>query len=189
MKSNFKSFAFAALAALAIGASAQSIPASSADSGSRAVVAITPMSSGDVTNIVRSGLSTGAISVPSQGVTPWTLKFAGRSWPNVAFTHRLPNGAFTTPMRNLTFNWDGSISAQRIGDNQWFVLYTPNFQTANSTINLSTCISPSNKPQYGTLLVLTPTGNVQTGAVTGWILQNGVNSISCTVHPSVTFSS
>lgn len=52
-----------ALSAAVLGASAQTIPASSLDSGARAVVAITPTAPGDVTRWI----SDGAVAIPNQG--------------------------------------------------------------------------------------------------------------------------
>lgn len=67
MKSLCKILALGALAAASLGLSAQTIPASSLDSGSRATVAITPMTSSQVTSIVNSGIAAGSIAIPNQG--------------------------------------------------------------------------------------------------------------------------
>lgn len=80
MKSLCKILALGALAAASLGLSAQTIPASSLDSGSRATVAITPMTSSQVTSIVNSGIAAGAIAIPNQGGASGSICGMGTSY-------------------------------------------------------------------------------------------------------------
>lgn len=106
MKSLCKILALGALAAASLGLSAQTIPASSLDSGSRATVAITPMTSSQVTSIVNSGIAAGAIAIPNQGGAydrPWTSYFLGQTRCSMLNSVRMC----------ATIDWNGGVTFVR----------------------------------------------------------------------------